>query len=390
MNAQSISDQVIQNDAAEPKIDESLGSTAPAPKDAPSKHRVWIAELFPRITKGAASASAALVARPPPAAAREPAHSPPSEAQQSSASAREQIASEPAPAADRTNERIQSYIVRSTMPQRPGAQLSTPAEDAPTAPAPPPQAYVVPTPPAPPPQAYFVPTPPAPPPQAYFVPTPPAPPPQAYVVPTAPAPRPREFAVPPPYSPPLQPLIPPSEPTPQPQAFVAEDRAREAFDGATTRPAPPQYDQSAWSTPKPAPTPSGAKQVAPESKENAMSRVDEINRILRKLQNDSSGLEASALISEDGLMIASALSANMEESRVAGMTATLLNLGNRAAAELKRGVVHEVVVRGDHGYAVLIGAGRGALLLALANETSRLGLIFFDMHDAVNALQKAL
>ena len=121
-----------------------------------------------------------------------------------------------------------------------------------------------------------------------------------------------------------------------------------------------------------------------------MSRVDELDRILRKLQNDSSGLEASALISEDGLMIASALSSSMEESRVAGMTATLLNLGNRAAVELKRGGVHEVIVRGDHGYAVLISAGRGALLLALTNATAKLGLIFFDMHDAVQALQKAL
>jgi predicted regulator of Ras-like GTPase activity (Roadblock/LC7/MglB family) len=121
-----------------------------------------------------------------------------------------------------------------------------------------------------------------------------------------------------------------------------------------------------------------------------MSRVDEINKVLRKLQNDSSGLEASALISEDGLMIASALTANMEEQRVAGMTATLLSLGSRAAMELNRGKVHEVIVRGDHGYAVLIEAGRGALLLALTNESSKLGLIFFDMREAVQGLQKVL
>lgn len=121
-----------------------------------------------------------------------------------------------------------------------------------------------------------------------------------------------------------------------------------------------------------------------------MSRVEELNRILRKLQNESAGVEASALISEDGLMIASALGANLEETRVAGMTATLLNLGNRAAVELKRGEVNEVVVRGERGYAVMIGAGRGALLLVLANESSKLGLIFFDMHDAVLSLKKAL
>lgn len=121
-----------------------------------------------------------------------------------------------------------------------------------------------------------------------------------------------------------------------------------------------------------------------------MSRVDEINKVLRKLSNDSPGLEASALISEDGLMIASALTSNMEESRVAGMTATLLSLGSRASMELNRGAVQEVIVRGDHGYAVLLSAGRGALLLALTNESSKLGLVFFDMREAVQGLQKVL
>jgi len=124
--------------------------------------------------------------------------------------------------------------------------------------------------------------------------------------------------------------------------------------------------------------------------EKPMSRLDEINRVLRKLQSDSFGVEACALISEDGLMIASVLAANMEETRVAGMTATLLSLGGRAAMELGRGGLEEVIVRGDDGYAVLVSAGRGALLLALTNANSKLGLVFFDMREAVRSLQKVL
>ncbi len=123
---------------------------------------------------------------------------------------------------------------------------------------------------------------------------------------------------------------------------------------------------------------------------SGMTRLDELNRILRKLQTNSPGIEASALISEDGLMIARAETVNMEETRVAGMTATLLNLGTRAAAELSRGAVQEVIVRGEHGYAVVISAGRGALLLAVTNETSKLGLVFFDMREAIRALQTVL
>ncbi len=131
--------------------------------------------------------------------------------------------------------------------------------------------------------------------------------------------------------------------------------------------------------------------VLPHGRQKSgMTRLDELNRILRKLQTDSPGIETSALISEDGLMIARAETVNMEETRVAGMTATLLNLGTRAAAELSRGPVQEVIVRGEQGYAVVISAGRGALLLAVTNETSKLGLVFFDMREAIRALQQVL
>lgn len=124
--------------------------------------------------------------------------------------------------------------------------------------------------------------------------------------------------------------------------------------------------------------------------EKPMSRLDEINRVLRKLQSDSFGVEACALISEDGLMIASVLAADMEETRVAGMTATLLSLGGRASMELGRSHLQEVIIRGESGYAVLVSAGRGALLLALTNENSKLGLTFFDMRESVRSLQKVL
>ncbi len=125
-------------------------------------------------------------------------------------------------------------------------------------------------------------------------------------------------------------------------------------------------------------------------KEKTMSRANDLNRVLRKFQGDSPGVEASALISEDGLMIASVLPAGMEESRIAGMGATLLSLGARASVELKRGAVREVVVRGEMGYVVMIGAKRDVLLMAVTNETSKLGMIFFDMHEAIRGLEKIL
>lgn len=121
-----------------------------------------------------------------------------------------------------------------------------------------------------------------------------------------------------------------------------------------------------------------------------MSRVDNLNRILRSLQSASPDVEASALISEDGLMIASALPQHIEETRVAGMSATLSSLGTRAATELERGSVEEVLVRGAHGYAVMMTAAAGTLLLCLASRQAKLGLVFLDMRRAVDDIRKVL
>jgi predicted regulator of Ras-like GTPase activity (Roadblock/LC7/MglB family) len=118
--------------------------------------------------------------------------------------------------------------------------------------------------------------------------------------------------------------------------------------------------------------------------------VENLNKVLRHLQSGSPDVEASALISDDGLMIASALPTEIDETRVAGMSATLLSLGVRAATELGRGGVNEVIVRGERGYVVMLSAGRGVLLLTLASENAKLGLIFFDMREAIGQIAHIL
>lgn len=121
-----------------------------------------------------------------------------------------------------------------------------------------------------------------------------------------------------------------------------------------------------------------------------MSRTEELNRILRTMQASTPEIEASALISEDGLMIASALPQHVDEMRVAGMSSTLLSLGQRAATELTRGQLEQVLIRGKEGYVVMIGAASGTMLLVLATHAAKLGLIFLDMNKAVKDISKVL
>lgn len=111
---------------------------------------------------------------------------------------------------------------------------------------------------------------------------------------------------------------------------------------------------------------------------------------LRELQASSPDIEASAIVSLDGLTIASALPQDVEEDRVSAMSAAMLSLGERIASELGRGSLEQVYIKGEAGYVVLMSVGEEAVLTALAREQAKLGLIFLDMRRATEDLVKLI
>ena len=111
---------------------------------------------------------------------------------------------------------------------------------------------------------------------------------------------------------------------------------------------------------------------------------------LRELQASSPDIEASAIVSVDGLSIASALPQDVEEDRVSAMSAAMLSLGERIATELGRGSLEQVYIKGEKGYVLLMSVGQDAVLTALASEQAKLGLIFLDMRRAAEDLTKLI
>ena len=111
---------------------------------------------------------------------------------------------------------------------------------------------------------------------------------------------------------------------------------------------------------------------------------------LRELQASSPDTEASAVVSVDGLSIASALPQGVEEDRVAAMSAAMLSLGERIATELGRGTLEQVYIKGQKGYVVLESVGHEAVLTVLAREHAKLGLILLDMRRTAEDLAKLI
>jgi predicted regulator of Ras-like GTPase activity (Roadblock/LC7/MglB family) len=118
------------------------------------------------------------------------------------------------------------------------------------------------------------------------------------------------------------------------------------------------------------------------------SRTDLMVARLREMQAASPEIEASAVVSVDGLIMASALPTDVEEDRVSAMSAAMLSLGERISGELGRGGLEQVYIRGDQGYVILTAVGDEAVLTALAREGAKLGLIFLEMRRAAESLER--
>lgn len=120
----------------------------------------------------------------------------------------------------------------------------------------------------------------------------------------------------------------------------------------------------------------------------AKSRTELMVDRLRDMQVSSPDIEASAVVSVDGLPIATALPREVEEDRVSAMSAAMLSLGERIASELGRGTLNEVYIKGEKGYVILQSVGSEAVLTVLAREGAKLGLVFLDMRRAAEDLAK--
>jgi len=118
------------------------------------------------------------------------------------------------------------------------------------------------------------------------------------------------------------------------------------------------------------------------------SRTEMLMEKLRELQASSGDVEAAAIVSVDGLSMASALPAGIEEDRVSAMSAAMLSLGERIATELTRGELEQVNVKGENGYVILTSIGEEAVLTVLARKDAKLGLILLDVTRTVSALEE--
>ncbi|MHA1938538.1 MAG: roadblock/LC7 domain-containing protein [Candidatus Thorarchaeota archaeon] len=112
------------------------------------------------------------------------------------------------------------------------------------------------------------------------------------------------------------------------------------------------------------------------------TRGNTLEGVLNELQGSIPEIEACAIVSVEGLPIVSALPTDVDEAKVAAMTAAMLTLGEKAAIELGKGNLEQVNIKGIDGWLLVIQAGMNACLTVSTTASAKLGMVFLEMKRA--------
>jgi predicted regulator of Ras-like GTPase activity (Roadblock/LC7/MglB family) len=118
--------------------------------------------------------------------------------------------------------------------------------------------------------------------------------------------------------------------------------------------------------------------------------IEKLSLVLQNFVSGTSDVQGVALVNPDGLPLASTLPGAMDEERVSAMSAAMLSLGERIGQELARGIIERIYVEGDKGYGILISCGEDAVLLVLADQKAKQGMLMLEIKRIVSEIKQIL
>jgi predicted regulator of Ras-like GTPase activity (Roadblock/LC7/MglB family) len=115
-----------------------------------------------------------------------------------------------------------------------------------------------------------------------------------------------------------------------------------------------------------------------------------LTHIVQNFVATTADVQGAAVVTPDGLPLASSLPGSMDEERVSAMSAAMLSLGERIGKELLGGLTDRIYVEGDEGFTILTNCGQDAVFLVLAGKTAKQGMLLLEIKRAVAEVRPAL
>jgi predicted regulator of Ras-like GTPase activity (Roadblock/LC7/MglB family) len=101
-------------------------------------------------------------------------------------------------------------------------------------------------------------------------------------------------------------------------------------------------------------------------------------------------IKACGIVSKEGLLIDSRTPPDVDARIFSALCSTIMGAAEAASGQLNTGYVGQISVKTEKGTIILIPAGPKAILTALTEPKSQLGLILFEMESKAEQVNKIL
>ena len=118
-----------------------------------------------------------------------------------------------------------------------------------------------------------------------------------------------------------------------------------------------------------------------------MGSVEDVSRVLIDLKR-AGGIRALAVVSREGILVASEIPGDVHAETFAAMSAVMLSAAETAYLEISHVIPDRLIVETDEGKLIIMGAGERSMLVALADAKAGLGHLTVEMGRAVARLQE--
>ena len=120
-----------------------------------------------------------------------------------------------------------------------------------------------------------------------------------------------------------------------------------------------------------------------------MNKIVLLNDLLRDFESITP-VKISAVVSRDGLIIASLIDLDDNEDYLAGLAADITMLGEKTMEELLNSKVKKLIIESEKGSIILIPAGKEAIVFTLVQNIKNLGIILYNLNKLAKKIENIL
>lgn len=121
------------------------------------------------------------------------------------------------------------------------------------------------------------------------------------------------------------------------------------------------------------------------------SRQEQIMFVIDQLMtNTGTDVVGAAAVGLDGISLASRMSSEVSNERLAAVAATIIGVTRRVGNELRIGLTEEVIIKASKGLFMVLPAGDQSLLAINLRQDANLGLVRLEARDAARTIGQIL